>query len=41
LALGVPARIREGAANPDLITGGAQSYLERSRRFRTELRRLD
>jgi carbonic anhydrase/acetyltransferase-like protein (isoleucine patch superfamily) len=41
LALGVPARIREGAANPDLITGGAQSYLERSRRFRAELRRLD
>jgi carbonic anhydrase/acetyltransferase-like protein (isoleucine patch superfamily) len=41
LALGVPARIREGAANPDLITGGANHYAARTKRFRAELRRLD
>jgi carbonic anhydrase/acetyltransferase-like protein (isoleucine patch superfamily) len=41
LALGVPARIREGAADPALITGGSNSYVERTRRFRAELRRID
>lgn len=41
LALGVPARIREGAANPALISEGAANYLERTRRYRAELRRLD
>jgi carbonic anhydrase/acetyltransferase-like protein (isoleucine patch superfamily) len=41
LALGVPARIREGAANPALITGGSDNYIGRSRRYREELRRLD
>ena len=40
MALGVPARIREGAANPALITGGSDNYIERSRRYRAELRRI-
>ena len=41
LALGVPAKIREGAANPALISGGSDNYIARSRRYREELRRLD
>jgi carbonic anhydrase/acetyltransferase-like protein (isoleucine patch superfamily) len=40
LALGVPARIREGAANPALITGGSSNYTERTRRYQAELRRI-
>ena len=41
LAAGVPAKIRENAANRQMIELSAQSYVERSRRFRSELRRLD
>jgi carbonic anhydrase/acetyltransferase-like protein (isoleucine patch superfamily) len=41
LALGVPARIREGGADADMIRVAAQSYVERARRFREGLRRLD
>jgi carbonic anhydrase/acetyltransferase-like protein (isoleucine patch superfamily) len=41
LALGVPAKIREGAADPAMIRLAAQSYVDRSRRFRETLRRLD
>ena len=41
LALGVPAKIREGAANPELITDGTRNYLARSARYRAELRRID
>ncbi|MEM7287469.1 MAG: gamma carbonic anhydrase family protein [Actinomycetota bacterium] len=41
MALGVPAKIREGAANNDEIDHGVQSYIDRAERFRRELRRLD
>ncbi len=41
LALGIPARIREGAADQDEIDDGVRSYIERARRYRQELRRLD
>jgi len=41
MALGIPAKIREGAANPDEIMMGMLSYVERSKRYRTGLRRLD
>ena len=40
LALGVPAKIREGAANPDLIDDGIQTYTEQTVRYRAELRRI-
>ena len=41
MALGIPAKIREGAANPDEIMMGMRSYVERSKRYRSDLRRLD
>lgn len=41
LALGIPAKILEGRADPDLITFSALSYTERTARYRTGLRRLD
>jgi carbonic anhydrase/acetyltransferase-like protein (isoleucine patch superfamily) len=41
MALGVPAKIREGAANPAGILQGAEHYVENGKRFREELRRLD
>jgi carbonic anhydrase/acetyltransferase-like protein (isoleucine patch superfamily) len=41
LALGVPAKIREGAANPDLIIDGIETYTKRTARYRAELRRID
>jgi carbonic anhydrase/acetyltransferase-like protein (isoleucine patch superfamily) len=41
LALGVPARIREGAADPEMIRAAAESYVARGRRYRDELRRID
>jgi carbonic anhydrase/acetyltransferase-like protein (isoleucine patch superfamily) len=41
MALGVPAKIREGAANPAGILLGAEHYVENGKRFREELRRLD
>lgn len=41
LAIGVPAKIREGAASGDLIRLSAESYVERARRFARDLRRLD
>jgi carbonic anhydrase/acetyltransferase-like protein (isoleucine patch superfamily) len=41
LALGVPAKIREGAADQATITHGVQSYLARTRRYRRELKRID
>ena len=40
LALGVPAKVRPDAAHPDEITRGVASYLARTRRYRTELRRI-
>jgi carbonic anhydrase/acetyltransferase-like protein (isoleucine patch superfamily) len=41
IAVGSPAVIKEGRARPELIAEGVQAYLERSERFRSELRRLD
>ena len=41
MALGIPAKIREGAANQDEIALGVQSYIDRGHRFRADLRRLD
>ncbi len=41
LAVGVPARIIDGAADPQIIAHSEASYVERARRYRSELRRLD
>ena len=41
LAYGVPARIREGAANAQLLMLSAQSYVDRAGRFARDLRRID
>jgi carbonic anhydrase/acetyltransferase-like protein (isoleucine patch superfamily) len=41
LALGVPARIREGGADGEMIRYAAASYVDRARRFRRDLRRID
>jgi carbonic anhydrase/acetyltransferase-like protein (isoleucine patch superfamily) len=41
LAIGVPAKIREGAADQALITHGVQSYVNRTHRYQRELRRID
>ena len=40
VALGVPAKIREGMAKQELITDGIESYRTRARRYRQELRRI-
>jgi carbonic anhydrase/acetyltransferase-like protein (isoleucine patch superfamily) len=41
IAAGSPVTIREGKARPELITSSVRAYLERTERFRTELRRID
>ncbi|MEM7273430.1 MAG: gamma carbonic anhydrase family protein [Actinomycetota bacterium] len=41
LALGVPAKIRPGAADPELIAHAAASYVARAVQYRSQLRRLD
>ena len=41
MALGIPAKLREGAANPAMIEGARDSYVRRSRQYPVELRRLD
>lgn len=41
MALGVPAKLRLNAVIPEMIAYGAQSYVDRSRRYATDLRRLD
>lgn len=42
LALGVPAKVREGAsADAAYLRESAQSYVARSHRYRAELRRID
>jgi hypothetical protein len=41
LALGVPAQIREGAADQATIAEGVQHYLERTRRYRRDMKRID
>lgn len=42
MALGIPARVREGYEVPDgAFAYAVRSYVERGKRFRTELRRLE
>jgi carbonic anhydrase/acetyltransferase-like protein (isoleucine patch superfamily) len=41
LAVGSPAAIKPGRARSEMIAPGAASYVERSIRFREQLRRLD
>jgi carbonic anhydrase/acetyltransferase-like protein (isoleucine patch superfamily) len=41
MALGVPARVRDGAVRPDQITHPAQEYVRNWARYRAELRRID
>jgi hypothetical protein len=41
MALGVPARVREGHEVPEgYFDHAVQSYIQRGKRFRAELRRL-
>jgi carbonic anhydrase/acetyltransferase-like protein (isoleucine patch superfamily) len=41
MALGVPAKLREGAVRPDQITHPAHEYQRNWARYRGELRRID
>jgi carbonic anhydrase/acetyltransferase-like protein (isoleucine patch superfamily) len=41
MALGVPAKIREKAPDHDMLRGMAQNYVDRSRRYLDEFRRID
>lgn len=41
LAVGSPAVIKPDRANADMIALGVEAYVQRARRFRTDLRRLD
>lgn len=41
VAMGIPATIRLGAARTEEIERSAQNYVERARRYRDELRRID
>jgi carbonic anhydrase/acetyltransferase-like protein (isoleucine patch superfamily) len=41
MALGVPAKLREGAVKPEMILEPMQSYVARAERYRADLRRLD
>jgi carbonic anhydrase/acetyltransferase-like protein (isoleucine patch superfamily) len=41
MALGVPAKLREGAVRPEMITWPAMSYVHRATQYRERLRRLD
>ena len=41
MALGIPATIRENAVEPGHFDLGSNSYVQRSIRYRAELRRLD
>ena len=40
MAVGVPARIKEGAVNPDMIARATAAYVRYCDRYRHELRRL-
>jgi carbonic anhydrase/acetyltransferase-like protein (isoleucine patch superfamily) len=41
-ALGIPAKVRPDAVDPDIeIAIGAASYVERAKQYRADLRRLD
>ena len=41
MALGIPARIKEGAVHPAMIAGAAESYVQRVARYKHDLRRVD
>ena len=41
MALGIPAKIRPDAVTPEMISLGMQSYVDRAKRYREKLRRLD
>jgi carbonic anhydrase/acetyltransferase-like protein (isoleucine patch superfamily) len=41
MALGVPAELREGTVTPGQFEQAVVSYVERGRRFRAEMRRVD
>ena len=41
MAVGIPARIREGAADGRMIAHGRDHYVRRARRYPEQLRRLD
>jgi carbonic anhydrase/acetyltransferase-like protein (isoleucine patch superfamily) len=41
MALGIPAKVRENAVDPEHITHARDSYVRRVSRYRAELRRLD
>lgn len=41
MALGIPARIRPDSVTPEMISLAMQSYVDRSHRYRAELRRID
>lgn len=41
LAMGIPAKVRPGAADADHLRLSAQEYVKRGRMFREQLRRLD
>lgn len=41
LALGVPAKLRDGAAKPEMITYAVEMYIERAVQYRSQMRRLD
>lgn len=41
MALGVPARIKEGVVTPEMITPGVEMYLKKARTYPDALRRLD
>ncbi|HVT65424.1 MAG TPA: gamma carbonic anhydrase family protein [Mycobacteriales bacterium] len=40
-AIGVPARIRDGALPPELIKAAVDIYRDNAKRYRTDLKRLD
>lgn len=41
MALGVPAKLREGVVTDDMITQGVATYTDNARRYPTLMRRLD
>jgi carbonic anhydrase/acetyltransferase-like protein (isoleucine patch superfamily) len=41
MALGVPAKMREGVVDPEAITQPMLSYVARAERYREQLRRID
>ncbi|MGH1493389.1 MAG: gamma carbonic anhydrase family protein [Acidimicrobiales bacterium] len=41
MALGIPAKMRLDAVDPDMIKDAVDKYIERAQRFRSQMRRLD